>query len=260
MGHPAEIAAVPVPRYHRIYLVLRERLREGRYPARQALPGEVEIAAEFGVSRVTVRAALDRLVGEGLVTRRRGLGTFATGRAESALPHAALSGLLENVVEMGLRTTVRVIETVTIRPPTDVVRALELQPDTLTRKIIRVRSHKGTPLSYNVTFVPEPLAERLGDRVLGARPILQVLEDSGVEVATADQVVSATLADAAVAGLLETEVGAPLLAVERIVRDGDRCPVQLMRGLYRPDRFEYRMHLTRAGRDEARIWVSDPAA
>ena len=78
----------------------------------------------------------------------------------------------------------------------------------------------------------------------------------GVKVDSADQTVSARLADHAVAPLLDLEIGAPLLAVTRVVRDKARRPVQLLRGLYRPDRYEYQMHLSRAGRDEARIWVS----
>ena len=56
--------AMPLPQYHRIYLVLREQLAEGRYPPSTPLPGELELARDFGVSRVTVRTALDRLAEE----------------------------------------------------------------------------------------------------------------------------------------------------------------------------------------------------
>jgi GntR family transcriptional regulator len=87
--------------------------------------------------------------------------------------------------------------------------------------------------------------------------MLTLLEESGVKVSGADQTLSAKLADHAVAPLLEVELGSPLLAVTRTVYDEDARPVQLLRGLYRPDRYEYRMHLTRAGGDTPRIWVNE---
>ena len=71
--------AMPLPHYHRIYLVIREQLAEGRYPPSTPLPGELKLAQDFGVSRVTVRAALDRLAEEYLIVRYRGRGTFARG-------------------------------------------------------------------------------------------------------------------------------------------------------------------------------------
>ena len=76
--------AMPLPHYHRIYLVIREQLAEGRYPPSTPLPGELKLAQDFGVSRVTVRAALDRLAEENLIVRYRGRGTFARGPENGA--------------------------------------------------------------------------------------------------------------------------------------------------------------------------------
>jgi GntR family transcriptional regulator len=87
--------------------------------------------------------------------------------------------------------------------------------------------------------------------------MLQLLEESGVRVSRAEQTLSARLADHAVAPLLEVGIGSPLLAVTRTVYDQRDRPVQLLRGLYPPERFEYRMDLTRSGGDTPRIWISD---
>src|SRR3954462_10099560 len=94
--------AFPVPKYHQVYLVLREQLHEGVFA--QGLPGELALMRQFGVARVTVRRALQELAGEGLIARERGRGTRplpAGAQAQEALAAAArnktthLTGLLE---------------------------------------------------------------------------------------------------------------------------------------------------------------------
>jgi GntR family transcriptional regulator len=257
---PDADATLPLPRYHQIYLVLKEQLAEGRHAPDTPLPGELELAQQFGVSRVTVRTALDRLAEEGLILRQRGRGTFV--RPVSAPPpaRAELSGLLENLLSMGLKTSVRLIDLATIPAPADVADALKLEPGAPVQKAIRVRSLKGEPFSHITTFVPDSIARAFGRKELTAKPMLALLEEAGVKVSGADQTISARLADHTVAPLLEVELGAPLLAVTRVVYGEKGRPVQLLRGLYRPDRYEYHMHLTRSSGDTPRVWVSrDPS-
>ena len=255
--------SLPLPRYHQIYLVLREQLAEGRFPQATPIPGEIDLARRFGVSRVTMRAALDRLVAEGLISRQRGKGTFVRVRdpiAAGAPARGNPSGLLDNILSMGLKTSVKLIDVAIIAAPSDVAELLGLPPAAPVQKAVRVRRYRNAPLSHITTFVPADLAVHLGRRELTVKPMLSLLEASGVAVSSADQTISAKLADHAVAPLLGVEIGAPLLAVTRLVYDDDGRPVQLLRGLYRPDRYEYRMHLTRSGADTPRIWISNEGA
>jgi len=247
---------LPVPRYHQIYLLLRERLAAGEFSGGAALPGELELAREYRVSRVTMRAALNLLVQEKLILRQRGRGTFA--RPSDAPAGPPLLGLLENLISMGLRTAVRVLELGNVPAPPDIAEGLRIAPGEMVQRAVRVRSHRGGPVSHITTYVPLAVA-KFRRRLLTDKPMLQLLEESGVKVAGAEQTVSAKLADPKIAVLLEVEVGAPLLAVTRIVHDRAGRPVQLLRGLYRPDRYQYRMHLSRSGDDVPRIWVSNDA-
>jgi len=255
---PDANATMPLPRYHQIYLVLREQLAEGRFDATKPLPGEIGLAHAFGVSRVTMRSALERLAEEGLIVRQRGRGTFACPRRGGPPPvRASVSGLLENLLAMGLRTKVELVELATIPAPPEAAEALALAAEATVQKAVRVRSDKGGPFAHITTFVPEAVARAFGRKELAAKPMLQLLEESGVKVYGADQTITAKLADNAVAPLLELELGAPLLAVSRVVYGAGGRPVQFLRGLYRPDRYEYQMHLTRSGGDTPRIWVND---
>ena len=247
-------ASGPVTLYHRVYTILRERIVSGAYPVDQPLPGEIDFAAAFGVSRVTMRRALDGLVRDGLIVRNRGRGSFPQARSGREPVRATVSGLLDNIIAMGLKTSVRIISLDTIEAPPDVAAAMRLGAGDRVQKAVRVRSLDGAPLSMMTTFVPEAVAS-FTRRQLSDTPMLKLLEAAGVNVSHADQTITARLADAVVAPLLDVGYGAALLAVNRLVRDEAGRALQLLRGMYRPDRYEYRMSLDRSG-DAARVWVS----
>jgi GntR family transcriptional regulator len=262
MAPPADImlmhrslgAGGAVALYHRVYTILRERLMSGRYPAEQPLPGELDLAADFGVSRVTMRRALDELKREGLIVRTRGRGSYPSAPQRSAPIRGTVSGLLDNIIAMGLKTSVRIISLDSVAAPPDVAQEMDIPSGSRVQKAVRVRSLDGAPLALMTTWVPETVAT-FTRRQLSETPMLKLLEGAGVSVAHADQSISAQLADTTVAPLLDLGYGAALLAVNRLVRDDSGRAVQLLRGLYRPDRYEYRMSLDRAG-DATRVWVS----
>lgn len=256
---------MPLPKYHQVYLVLREQLQDGRFDA--GMPGELALMAQFGVARVTVRRALAQLSEEGLIQRRPGRGTHplrkgtvngVAGAHEPSGPGqtARLTGLLENLVTMGLRTTVKVLSVQTLEAPDDVAKVLRLPPAELVQKAERVRSTTEGPLSHITTWVPETIARGFGKRELSQKPILVLLEESGVRVGRAEQTISARLADVGMARHLDVAVGSALLAVRRLIYDEDERPVQWLHGLYRPDRYEYQMQLSRVGDIDAKVWLS----
>ena len=255
---------MPLPKYHQVYLVLRQQLREGQFE--RGLPGEMALMAQFGVARVTVRRALGQLAQEGLIERTPGRGTRPLaaheqeGRRQGANgvtgQKANLGGLLENLVTMGLRTRVKVLSVQTLAPPPDVAVALQLPAGEQVQKAERVRSTREGPLSHTTTWVPERIAKDFGRRELSQKPILMLLEEAGVKVGRAEQTISARLADTAMATHLEVAVGSALLAVSRLIYDTDERPVQWLHGLYRPDRYEYQMQLSRVGGIDAKVWVS----
>lgn len=251
--------ALPLPKYHQIYLVLREQLAEGRFAT--GLPGEVMLAGQYGVARVTVRKALERLELEGAIERSPGRGTMPraghgrSAAAPGARSRAQLSGLLENIVTMGLATKVKVLGCGLIAAPADVAQALQLASGAPVQKALRLRSTREGPLSLITTHVPQALA-RFGRRELARKPILILLEESGVRIGGATQTLSAKLADASSAAALGIDVGSALLAVTRLIHDQRGRPVQWLHGLYRPDRYEYQMALSRVGKVDAKVWVS----
>lgn len=253
---------MPLPKYHQVYLVLREQLHEGMFS--QGLPGELALMQQFSVARVTVRRALAQLAQEGLISREPGRGTRSLVQlrtqhmdaAASKTQQARLTGLLENLVSMGLRTTVKVLSVERLLAPNEVALSLQMQDGEMVQKAQRVRYTNEGPLSHITTWVPERIAKGFGRKELAKKPILMLLEESGVKVGRAQQSISAKLADANMAQHLDIAVGSALLAVNRLIYDTDDQPIQWLHGLYRPDRYEYQMQLSRVGSIDAKVWVS----
>lgn len=254
-------ARLPTPLYHQIYLILRGKISDGSYPDNALLPGEQEISRQFGVSRITAKRALDELAGDGLAIRQRGRGTRVRFQAPQPVVCSSVEGLLENLLAMGLETKVKLLAFAYVPAGDAVAAALDCAPGATVQQAVRVRSLRGEPFSHLATHVPEDVGRSYTRNDLAKTPLLALLERCGVVVSSAEQTITATLADTQVAPALGIGVGSPLLAIRRIVRDQDDRPIEYITALYRPDRYQYRMMLTRVRGEDFNIWSpTDPAA
>jgi len=250
IGHEA---ADFVPLYYKIYVVLQQRLRDGEWPPGKPMPTEQDLAVKYDVSRVTVRKALAMLEQEKLILRQPGRGTFAVPSARSSR-RANFSGLLENTVDFERHTQVRLLAFDKVALPAPVAARLELPPGSPGLKIARVRSDKKAPFSFSECYLPETVAALIDRETLGNRTVLTALIAAGVRASTAEQSLSATVADVELARSLRVEVGSPLISMARVVRDHGGRPIEYIRTLYRPDKYEYRVSLSRDQRTDAPHW------
>jgi GntR family transcriptional regulator len=235
---------LPTPLYHQIYLILRDRIKRGDIEAHAILPGEQELSRLFGVSRITVKRALKELGDDGLVTRHRGRGTIVAGGVALPVVNANFDNLIESLYVMGLETDVELLEVTTVRVPPEVAQALEIPTDSDVQRVTRRRRLAGSPFSYLRTYVPLDVAALYNEQDLGKVPMMVLLEQVGLRVQDVEQWISATAAEPVVALALETDAGAPLLSIERVMRAGGR-PVQILYAFYHPDRYRYHIR-TRA--------------
>lgn len=239
-----------------VYLVLRDRIVSGTVQFGARLPNENALALVHGVSRVTIRRALGELQREHLIERRRSAGTRVIYRPSPARMTADISGVLANIADMGRSTKVKLLSFDYV--PANGAAAEALGVGDLLQRAVRVRSVDGVPFSYLVTHVPERIGITYKAKDLADRPLLELLERSGVKVERATQRISACLAAPEVAAALGVTTGSPLIELVRIVYDRDNRGVEYLHALYRPDRYGFEFDMVRAGAATKRSWATSP--
>lgn len=213
--------------HRQLFLVLRDQIVRGAIAAGSALPSEAEIGQQYGVSRITVRRALQDLSDEGFVERRHGVGTYVL--AQKGPPPPAPLTVMEGLQKAQLETTVQVL-TVEVRQPPEAVRfTLRLADDAKALYVLRLRRDKvdGDPLMVSEAWLPDRLASSVTARALRHKPLYQVLSEAGVSMGRVAQEITAELADPLRAQLLDTTIGSALLRINRYVFDQQQDPVQL---------------------------------
>lgn len=231
--------SLPTPLYHQIYLVLREQIRSGAIAPDVMLPGEQHLARLFNVSRITVKRALNELAADGLLHRHRGRGTIVASAAAIPVVKGSFDNLLESLRIMGLETQIEVIDVANVNADPATAKLLEIEPGATVQRAVRRRLLQGEPFSHLVTYIPIDIAQHFSIKDLATTSLLTLLERAGAAVYDAEQWITAVGAEPLVAAALGVSGNAPLLKVERVMRDVDGRPVQLIHSHYRSDRFQY---------------------
>ncbi len=246
-------ASSEVPLYYQLGTILREQILSGAYAIGDQLPTEAELVADYGVSRITVRQALKTLEDEDLIRREAGRGTFVTGHP--AGDTLQMEDTLDDLMSMGMATSVQLLDLRPVAVTGQDTEIFDLDSTAAGRtakdsvmQCVRLRRHHDTPYAYIVNRLPMAIAERFEDDDWQLGSIMRAMEKRlGLRMQVADQTIRATLADAPLAKLLETRIGAPLLSVDRVVRTSDGLAVARVHTYYRSDVYSLTVHLTRDG-------------
>jgi GntR family transcriptional regulator len=239
---------------HKLYLLLKERIMSGSLAPGHRLPSEPRLAETHSMSRVTIRRALDGLARDGLIVRQPGAGTFVRESAARPAVVADLANMLGHLVAMGKSTRAKLLSFNYVDAPEPVAAALKLEPGERVQHSLRIRYIDDQPFSYLSTYVPERIGVSYSEADLAKRPLLELLEQSGIAADRAEQTISATLAGPEAATALGVVVGGPLIALTRTVLAEDGRGIEFLSALYRPDRYQFHMDLRRTGAANDRHW------
>ena len=230
--------ASPTPLYHQIFVLLRDRIYRGEYQSGAFLPGEQDLAEFFDVSRITAKRALDELAAGGLAIRERGRGTRVFIRPQGVAVRGNVDGLVHSLYAKG-DSRVRLLEFKYIPAPADIAGKLGLAPGDEVQWATRIWYSKTGPFNHLSTYVPSKVGHHWTREDLESRPLVSLLQKSGIRISRAEDSITAILADETIAPLLEVEPASALLKVTRTVFGENGQAVEHVIALYPPDRYHY---------------------
>ncbi|PPS91169.1 GntR family transcriptional regulator [Streptomyces sp. MH60] len=232
----------------------RERVRdavleliEDRRPG-DAIPSERTLCAELGVSRPTLRAAVDELVVAGLLVREHGRGMFVA--AEKITQELVSDRRAFSLPQAAGAWTSRLLEVRTLPAGARVGRKLRMSPAAQIHYVARLRLVDGSPMAIEYLHVPADLVSDLTSEELEQGDLYEHLgERHDVRVSEAVQSIEPTVVTRAEADLLDVPELSPALLFERLTTDTRGRPVEYVHSLYRGDRYRIVSRLTLGPRD-----------
>jgi GntR family transcriptional regulator len=225
------------PLHNQVEKMLRTLIEEPAYRDGDFLPKEVDLANSLGVARNTVRHAISKLVNEGLLVRKKGVGTKV---AASRIPTRLDSwwSFTKEMSQRGIAVVNFELDVQKIPADEEVAAALHIKQGTKIIQMSRLRGTTGTPSLLSVSWF-HPRLKMTGDENF-SRPLYQMLEENfGVIVSISREEISAISADESLADKFGLSAGAPLLFRQRVVSDSDGRLVEYNKVYYKGDGFKY---------------------
>lgn len=230
----------PVPLYFQVAEQLERAINEGTLAAGERINNEVDLAQTLGLSRPTLRQAIQMLVDKGMVVRKRGVGTQVVG-SQIRRP-VELSSLHDDLVRSGQQPHTRVLGCEIVEAHDDVARELALPAGTPVWSLERLRGVGDEPLALMRNYLPADVVD-LGVADLELQGLYEGLRRTGVLLRVAHQRIGARRADSREARLLGERRGAPLLTMQRVAYDDVGRAVEYGDHVYRPERYSFELTL-----------------
>jgi GntR family transcriptional regulator len=236
------------PLYAQVASALAADIAAGFLVPGTQLPSEDGLIERFDVSRTTVRKAVENLVARGLVEIRRGKGTFvAEPKIRQELTE--LSGFVEDMAALGRTPTARLLDKRPAPASKAVAQQLGVAPGVQVYRIERVRLADGVAVSYDETYLPLALGEKIADDDLEAEPIFALLEDKyHTPLIEAEYQIEAVTAEEHVAAVLGIAVGSAIFLIERTSYTEGNKPIDYEKLYYRGDLIKFVTRLFRRAR------------
>ncbi len=231
-----ERASIPI--YQSIRMQIHKDISSGRLPVGEMIPSEQLLAKKYQVSVTTIRKAIESLTKEGIIERKRGLGSFV--RKNLRETKMSLKGSFNDILAIAHNTSSQIIKFEYVSPGKQIVERLNLPSGSQTLNLERIRFKEGAPFLYSISYIPDEIAQYFTKKELEEYTLTQlIMKKCDIPVVRAVQNFSATIATIEMAQILEVPVGFPLLEIERIGMTEDNRPVNLFYGYFRSDVYKF---------------------
>ncbi len=234
----------PLPIYYQLEEGIKELIENGTWTPGDMIPSERELSLKHGISRMTVRQAVNNLVNDGYLMRRRGKGTYvAVKKIEQALK--GLTSFSEDMRSRGMEPATKVIHFDILPAPARIGEQLKLKEGEEVYEIKRVRLADNRPMALETMYISRALVPDLREeKVIGS--IYEFIEkDKKMKISSGKQVLEASVARKAESEILDIKEGAPVLMIQRNSFLADGTPLEVVKSVYRGDRYKFSMDLER---------------
>lgn len=227
-------------KYEAIAFEIRKRIKEGIYPLDQPISDEISLAKEFECSRMTMKRALDTLVMEGLLFRKRGHGTFIV---KSAIQNSRVNVIGEEALGLtklleGKRIISKVITFEVQFPSEEVAAHLTIELKTPVYYIVRLRKVDGEPYVIEKTYMPTTIIPGINEEILHGSIFGYIKKDLGLTIAGSHRKIRACKSDEIDQKYLECNADDPILEVEHVGFLNNGVPFEYSFARHRYDKFE----------------------
>ena len=231
----------PIPLYFQIAENLKQAIEDGTLKPGERLDNELDLTERLGVSRPTVRQAVQRLVEQGLVVRRRGLGTVIV--APRILRSVALTSLYDDLAANHRHPATTVLAAREIEADDELAAVLALPAGAEVLSVERLRLADGNPLAIMHNYLPAGLLKGRPEDVLEKTGLYELLRSQGVELHAGEQVIGARHATAHETRMLQAPRTATVLTMTRTTFDISGRPVEHGSHAYLADRYSFKLAL-----------------
>ena len=229
----------PVPLYFQVSRQIEAAIEAGKLAPGDRLENEISLADRWGLSRPTMRRAIQELVDKGLLVRRRGIGTQVVhGRVKRPMD---LTSLFDDLTRSDQKPGTRVLDRQLVPAPAAVAERLGTATGTQVLQLERLRTARDEPLAVLRNWLPADLAPVLTAEALESRGLYELMRGTGVHLRIATQRIGARGATAPEARLLAVRKGAPLLTMERVTYDGSGRAVEFGSHVYNAETYTVEM-------------------
>lgn len=227
----------PIPLHIQVETLLRELIKDPVYKNGKLLPNEMELSKHLAISRTTLRQAINKLVYEGLLIRKKGIGTKVATPSVSSKSQNWLS-FSQEMQARGIPIKNFELHVSWVLPDEKIANFFEILPDRKVLKLERLRGREDGPFVYFVSYF-HPRVGLDGEENF-KRPLYEILEkDYSIVAQLSKEEITAIGADNFIAKKLEMKVGEPILFRKRYVYDQGERPLEYNLGYYKADSFVY---------------------
>ncbi|MBA2873281.1 GntR family transcriptional regulator [Thermaerobacillus caldiproteolyticus] len=234
----------PLPIYYQLEQGIKEMIEKQQLKPGEMIPSERELAETYDISRMTVRQAINNLVNDGYLVRKRGKGTFVAAK-KIEQPLKGLTSFSEDMRARGMDPGTNVLDFHIIPADQSLAQQLDIREGSDIYEIRRIRLADQLPMALETSYLPCALVPGL-TRGIVSGSVYEFIENKlGLTIRSAVQVLEASVARKVEANLLQVKEGAPVLSIQRNSYLENGRPLEVVRSIYRGDRYKFTIEMER---------------